>query len=139
MPKNILVDPKVHELAVWWLSNDDTASAKIEEVVSGLFAIFRGKTVPHMLKDFFGHPAVVYLTGILLVILATLLLIQRNVWDGSWRTIVTVLTWLVLIKGLAYIFVPDALYRLVNRRVLGSLSLYGIVAVIAGAYLFYLG
>ena len=27
-------------------------------VVSGLFMVFRGKTLPHMMKDFFEHPAV---------------------------------------------------------------------------------
>lgn len=30
-------------------------------IISGFFLIFRGKTVTHLLEDFFGHPAVVYL------------------------------------------------------------------------------
>jgi uncharacterized protein YjeT (DUF2065 family) len=107
-------------------------------VVSGLFLIFRGKTVPNLLKDFFGHPAIVYLTGVILVFLSTLLLLNNNVWDSSWRMIVTILGWLVLLKGLAYIFIPESLHRMVNRKILGSLSLFGVIAVAAGVYLFYL-
>ncbi|MFZ3044237.1 MAG: hypothetical protein WA058_04005 [Minisyncoccia bacterium] len=102
-------------------------------------AIFRGKTFPHMMKDFFGHPAVVYLTGVILIILASMYLIQKNIWDGSWRTILTVLMWAVLIKGVSYVFVPEMLNKMVNKKLFASLSLYGIIMVAAGVYVFYLG
>lgn len=108
-------------------------------VISGLFLMFRGKTIPHLLKDFFGHPAIVYLTGIILIFLSGLFLIQNNVWDGSWRTVVTFFAWLVLLKGLAYIFVPDHLHKMVNKNVLDALNIYGLIAIVAGASLFTLG
>ena len=108
-------------------------------IVSGLFLLLRGKTIPHLLKDFFGHPAIVYLTGILLVFLSALLIITNNVWDGTWQTLITVLAWIILLKGLGYIFFPEALQRIVSRKLLGSLSLFGLIAVIAGLYLFFLG
>ena len=107
-------------------------------VISGLFLIFRGKTIPHLLKDFSDHPAVVYLTGIILVFLSLLFLIQNNIWDGTWRTVVTIFAWLVLVKGVAYIFVPQALHRMITKRVLATLNLYGLIAIIAGISLFYL-
>ena len=108
-------------------------------IVSGLFLLLRGKTIPHLLKDFFGHPAIVYLTGILLVFLSALLIITNNVWDGTWQTLITVLAWIILLKGLGYIFFPEALQKIVSRKLLGSLSLFGLIAVIAGLYLFFLG
>ncbi len=107
-------------------------------VVGGLMVIFRGKTLPHLLKDFFGHPAIVYLTGVILVTLSSLVLLQNNVWDGSWRGIVTVLSWLVLIKGLSYIFFPEMLQKMVTKKLLDSVSFYGLIAVVAGIYLFYI-
>lgn len=108
-------------------------------IVSGLFLLLRGKTIPHLLKDFFGHPAIVYLTGILLVVLSALLIIENNVWDGTWQTLITVFAWIILLKGLGYIFFPEALQRMAGRKVLGSLSLFGLIAVIGGLYLFFLG
>ena len=108
-------------------------------IVSGLFLIFRGKSVPHMLKDFFGHPAMVYLAGVILIFLSTFYLVENNIWDGTWRSIVTVFVWLILLKGLAYIFAPEMIERLVTKKMLDTVSTYGVVAVVIGAYLSYLG
>lgn len=108
-------------------------------IVSGLFLIVRGKTVPHLLKDFFGHPAIVYLTGIVLVTLSALLLIGNNIWDGTWRTLITIFGWIILLKGLAYVFIPDALHKMISRKLRGSFSVYGPVAIAIGLYLFFLG
>ncbi len=102
-------------------------------VIGGLMVIFRGKTLPHLLKDFFEHPAVVYLTGVILVFLGSLVLVQSE----ELSTLVTVLVWLVLIKGLSYIFFPEMLQKMVNKKLLESVSTYGIIAIIAGLYLFY--
>ena len=105
-------------------------------VLSGLFLIFRGKTVANLLKDFFGHPAIVYLTGVILIFLSSLFIIQHNVWDGTWRTVVTFFAWVVLLKGLAYIFVPEALHKMVTKKTLDMLNLYGLAAVVAGVSLY---
>lgn len=108
-------------------------------VVSGLFLIFRGKTVPHLLQDFFDHPAMLYLTGVVLIFLSTLFLLQHNVWDGTWRTIITVFGWMILGKGIAYILFPEALHKLVTKKLLESVNLFGISTLIAGVLLFRLG
>jgi hypothetical protein len=107
-------------------------------VVSGLFLLIKGKTVPHMLKDFFNHPAVVYLTGIILVFLSSMYLIQYNIWDGTWKVVVTVFAWLVMLKGLAYIFVPKALSEATVKSFRSLFGVYGILSIIVGAYLFFL-
>ena len=104
-------------------------------VIGGLMVIFRGKTLPHLMKDFFGHPAVVYLTGVILVFLASLMLLQGK----ALSTLITVFAWLVLIKGLSYIFFPEMLQKMVTKKLLDSVSLYGLIAVVGGVYLFYLG
>ena len=107
-------------------------------VVSGLFLILRGKTIPHLLKDFFDHPATVYLTGVILIFLSSMYLIQYNIWDGTWRALVTLFAWLVMLKGLAYIFVPQALSQSVVKRFRGLFGVYGLIAILMGLYLFFL-
>ncbi|MDO8742582.1 MAG: hypothetical protein Q7J45_03570 [bacterium] len=108
-------------------------------VVSGLFLIFRGKTVPHLLQDFFSHPAMLYLTGAVLIFLSTLFLLQHNVWDGTWRTIITIFGWMILAKGVAYILFPEMLHKLVTKKLLDSVNLFGLITLIAGVLLFRLG
>jgi hypothetical protein len=105
-------------------------------IVSGLFLLFRGKTVPHLLQDFFGHPAFVYLTGAILLFLSTTYLLDNNTWDGTWRSVITVFMWLVFIKGAAYMLVPEVLHRTVTKRMMGMLNVYGIITVIAGVSLY---
>jgi hypothetical protein len=107
-------------------------------VVSGLFLIIRAKTIPLLLKDFFEHPAVIFLTGVILIFLSSMFLLQHNVWVYSWQTIVTVFAWLVLLKGLTYIFVPSALNSTSIKKFHGWFRLWGVVAVIIGVYLFFL-
>ncbi|OGG39734.1 hypothetical protein A2118_02955 [Candidatus Kaiserbacteria bacterium GWA2_50_9] len=108
-------------------------------IISGAFLMFRGQTLPNILKDFFGHPAIVYLTGVILIFLSSVFLVQNNVWDGTWRTIITILAWVVLIKGVAYIFAPEVLQRMVTKKMMDALNLYGLVALVAGVYLFFIG
>src|SRR3989344_6586218 len=108
-------------------------------IISGLFLILRGKTLPNIIKDFLGHPAIVYLTGIFLIVLSSLYIIQNNIWDGTWRTAVTVLAWAVFLKGVAYLFVPETLHKVVSKKFLASVNLYGLVAVILGLSLLYIG
>lgn len=108
-------------------------------VVSGLFMVFRGKTLPHMVKDLFDHPAVLYLAGVILIFLSALFLLQANIWDGTWRTVITIIAWATLIKGIIYILAPDMLRQMVTKKLLDTVNLYGVVAIIAGVYLFYIG
>lgn len=107
-------------------------------VISGLFLLFKGKTVPHLLKDFFDHPSVVYLTGIILVFLSVMYLIQYNIWDGTWRTLVSLFVWVILVKGLVYIFSPKSLSVGVVSRNKTTFVIYGVIAVVVGVYMFFL-
>lgn len=108
-------------------------------VVSGFFLIFKGKTVPYLLKDFYNHPAIVYLTGVILVFLSSLFLLQNNIWDGTWYTAITILVWGVLLKGLSYIFIPEMMYKMVDKKLLASLGVYGFFTIIVGLLLLTLG
>ncbi|MEI6280830.1 MAG: hypothetical protein WCP17_02400 [bacterium] len=107
-------------------------------VVSGLFLVFKGKTVPHLLKDFFDHPATVFLTGVILVFLSSMYLIQYNIWDGTAEALVTLFVWIIMLKGLSYIFFPQMLNEIAVKKFKGSFFAYGAVAIFMGLYLFFL-
>jgi hypothetical protein len=105
-------------------------------VVSGLFLIIRGKTVPSLMRDFFNHPAIVYLAGVILIFLSTLFLLEHNIWDGTWRSVVTLFAWATFVKGLLYILAPRMLEQMVTKKMFGALNLWGVIAIIAGLSLF---
>ena len=107
-------------------------------IVAGFFIIFRGKTLPHLMKDFFDHPAIGFLTGIILIFLSSIYLIQYNIWDGTWKMIVTLFVWIVMLKGLAYIFIPEVLNEISFKKFKKFFFIYGLFAIIVGLYLFFL-
>ncbi len=105
-------------------------------IMSGFFIIFKRKSIPHLLKDFFDHPATMYLTGVILIFLSSMYLIPYSIWDGSWRMIVTIFAWLVGLKGIVYIFAPKLLSEIAIKKSRRFFITYGIVAIIVGVYLF---
>ncbi len=108
-------------------------------IVSGLFLVFRGKTVTHLLKDFYDHEAIVYLTGTILIFLSSAYLIGHNIWNGNWETIITIIAWVVFLKGVSYIFIPRALNSLSIQRYKSLFGVYGFMTIIVGVTLFFLG
>lgn len=101
-------------------------------IISGLFLLIRGKSLPMMMKDFFDHPAIVYLTGVILIFISTLYLVGNNVWDGTWNTVVTIFVWMVLAKGIAYVLFPEVLHKVSNNFMVKGLNIYGVVGIVIG-------
>lgn len=75
-------------------------------VVSGLFVLLRGKTLPLVLKDMIEHRAVMWLAGFLLIMVGGSLALGSNE-----LLFVTVIGWLIVIKGALYILAPEFFTR----------------------------
>lgn len=105
-------------------------------VISGIFLIFKGKTLPLLLKDFFSHRALTHVAGVILVFLGGFMVVEHNVWDGTWQTWVTVLGWLVLLKGAAYILIPEQLAKISIKPLRAWTAPLGIVVIVIGYWLF---
>jgi uncharacterized protein YjeT (DUF2065 family) len=71
--------------------------------------------------------------------LSLVLILQSNVWDGSWRTVITIFAWLVLLKGVLYVLAPDSLHKFVSKKLMTlPFNVYGVIAIAAGIALYYL-
>jgi len=107
--------------------------------LSGFVLLLRGRMLSHLLQDFFGHPATVYLTGVILIALSSMYLLQYNIWDGSWKVIITIFVWLILLKGVIYLFAPKTFSKMNVEKYRGFYGFYGVLAIAIGVYLFFLG
>ena len=107
-------------------------------ITSGLLLVLKKKSLTILLKDFYNHPALVYLTSTILIFLSSIYLLQYNIWDGTYKTIVTLFVWLVMIKGLCYIFIPELLSKISIKKFQKYFILYGVITIIIGIYLFLL-
>lgn len=75
-------------------------------LVIGLHMALRGKELRLMFEAFAENRALTYLTSVFALILGLLLVVSHNVWVAGWPVIVTLLSWLVLIKAIAYLLLP---------------------------------
>ena len=108
-------------------------------ILSGIFLGFKGKMVPYLLRDFFKHPAIIYLTGVILVFISSIYLLTNSIWDSTWRTVITIFVWAVFCKGVMYLLLPEWLHKIVITKDVGTLRVYGFVSVMVGGLLMSLG
>ena len=106
-------------------------------IINGAFLMIKGKTIPHLLKDFFDHSSIVYLTGAILIFMSSIYLVQHNIWNTTLEGLVTLLVWVVMFKGLAYLFFPKMLSEIVVKKYQKFFGVYGLIAFIVGLLLFF--
>lgn len=105
-------------------------------IFSGLMMIFKRKTLALVLKDFFSHPSVPWITGVFMIFLGGLLVLTHNIWIGDWKTIlVSLMSWLILIKGLVYMIWPIRLGNTVKGLKKWSVPV-GFIILLIGIILF---
>lgn len=84
-------------------------------LVVGLSMALRRKELGPLFAAFAEDRPLVYLTSVVALILGLLLVVSHNVWTGGWPLLVTLLSWLVVIKAALYLLLPhDAVARLVE-------------------------
>lgn len=69
------------------------------------------------------------------------LILIHNIWDGSWRVIITIIVWLVLLKGIARVFFPERAVGKVRSLVENTVIVKALIwaMIIIGFYLLYIG
>lgn len=81
-----------------------------------------------------------YVSGFVFLILGVLLVVSHSVWVIDWRLVITIMGWLVLLKGVGRIFFPHAVKRLiVKKRKYHKFILGEVVVFLVGLYLLYYG
>ena len=61
-----------------------------------------------LMKEFIGNRAVIFLTGILALTAGVAIVNAHNVWVPDWRLIITVLGWLLVLRGIMLLVFPAA-------------------------------
>ncbi len=109
-------------------------------VISTSSVLIRYKESPALEEEAIRNPAVAYLGGFAFLILGVLLVVSHSVWESDWRLVITILGWLVLLKGAGRIFFPNAVRRMIEKKKDNRGFLVGeLVMFVVGLYLLYCG
>jgi hypothetical protein len=84
-------------------------------------------------------PALIFLSGILLLVAGIAMVRAHNIWSGGWPVLVTILGWLALLGGLARMFFPIGLAGIAAQAGASRALLIGcaIILLLLGAFLSY--
>ena len=75
-------------------------------ILAGVAILIRPTATDELLR-LFANKNTTFLSGFIALLVGVPLVLLHNVWDGSWRVVITVLVWLTLLKGVARIYLQD--------------------------------
>lgn len=82
----------------------------------------------------------VLMFGIVNVILGVMLVLGYSVWKVQWQLAITILGWLVLIRGLGLLLVPETLVNIAQRvKQAGYIQPVLVILLSFGCWLVYMG
>lgn len=107
----------------------------------GLGMLINPRFYSKMLNKMIDDEAVLFVTGLLVLVIGYFLAAYHNIWTGGWTIIITVIGWLALLKGLMMVIIPEKSVKLYNLIKISKaqLSVYGKIVLVIGIIFAYLG
>ena len=87
------------------------------------------------------NPALIYFGGLLGIILGTSIISFHNIWIKEWPLLITIIGWIIFIKSILLLFLPESFGNFARRIALFSkyLSFAAILWLLMGLYLILMG
>ena len=95
------------------------------------------KTIFHIVED----EKMLLLIGMISTILGIVSIVTYNIFDKSWQILITLLGWIILIKGIVLLFTPKIIVNLYRRfgedNILIPIKL--LLTIVIGCFLLFMG
>ena len=109
-------------------------------VITSLFIIAKRDTFKAVFVDYFNHPALVLVNGVIALILGLLIVLVHNVWEWNYKVLITLFGYLSVLKGIILLFIPEWAHKTSDNLSKGNFYLYeGFIFFLIGIYLTYVG
>jgi len=109
-------------------------------IVIGISLLARQGMWMHVVKKFMKSSTLITVVAMAELILGLLIVISHNIWVQSWVVVVTLIGWIMVIEGAAYLLLPQdsmkGLIRSFNKPMWYRVC--GIVSLALGLYLAYI-
>jgi len=82
-----------------------------------------------------------FVLGLFTFIMGIVLITVHNFWTGDWRVAITLVSWIIFLKGLASVWLEEKSYRnwVDKFSTKNMVTASGIITLIAGLFLTYVG
>lgn len=108
-------------------------------VVAG--ALLSNRKNIDLLFSIYSHPEAVFLTGFLETVLGIAFVFGHNIWTPDFRGVITVIGWILLVRGIGRVFYPYRVVRMLEKykKLQSVFPPLLIFVFLTGAYLAYMG
>lgn len=110
-------------------------------VIMGLIMLIRRKVFQEALTQLTNNRGSIFLIAIVTLILGIILVLFHPEFTKDWRSVITVLCWLTLLKGIVNLLIPEKML-LISQKLLANRVFYyidGVIILALGVYLGYCG
>lgn len=77
-------------------------------LVLGCSMLFATRNWLSLMAEYSEHPHRLLIPGLATVVFGLIVVFNHNLWTGGWVVAVSVAGWLILLKGLTFLFSPEA-------------------------------
>ena len=93
-----------------------------------------------VLLGYIGTELGMMLCGVFSVVLGVVQVLSHNIWVKNWQVLVTILGWVLLVKGLFQLFMPEQCMAWLKKMENSQFLPYGlVVALVLGLVITYFG
>lgn len=100
-------------------------------VIMGIWTLLYQDNVKKVAESFRKNPAVFYLGGVVNLIVGLTIITSFNEWKMQVQILVTLLGWLMFLRGLVIFFLPNAIAK-VSKMQENAYVFFGLVSVVWG-------
>jgi hypothetical protein len=75
-------------------------------LIMGCSVLFATRNWLALIEEYSEHPYRLLVPGLATVVFGLIVVFNHNIWTGGWVVAVSVAGWLILIKGLSFLFSP---------------------------------
>lgn len=108
-------------------------------LIISLLWMFRKHQVEGTIKEIAASKGLLAVSAEISLIFGLVIAIDHSVWEVSWRGLVTVLGYLLILKGIMRFAFPSRVKKISSKMMEGGYWLVYIVMLIIGIYLTYCG
>ena len=106
-------------------------------LVEGIFLLTRQAFVRSVISDLMKSPGLRLLSGLMALIIGLVLVLNHNIWAWSYEGIITILSWLIVLKSVIYLLFSEKIVlrcmQMFNKT--GWYVFTGLVAIVIGGFL----
>ena len=91
-------------------------------------------------KSFMENDAIMYLGGMFSLVIGLLLVQEHNIWEQNWTVLITIVSWLALLKGIGFMIFPEMMKKRMKFYLQpGRMDKLMVVPLILGLVFVYFG